>query len=193
MRDSRKKQDILLTARKLFSLHGARRVTIEELCRKAGVSKMTFYKYFSNKNDLVKTIKANLMEEGFGKFDEIAALKVPYPEKIQLMTRWKVEFASKIGADFIREMVSIDDFVEEAKKRFLANIASAQEEGEIREDIDPELIWIVVDKLNELTRDGSWKKVCDDYGRYQEQIRNLVFFGLLTRRDQDPGRSEEEK
>lgn len=157
-------------------------MTVEEICRTAGIAKMTFYKYFNNKIDLIRTIKADLMEEGFSKFDEISALKIPYPEKIQRMTTWKVEFFARIGVEFIQELGSIDDFLDEVKRRFLKNVAAAQDEGEIRKDIDPALLWLVVDKLNELTRDGSWRKVCDDYGRYQEQMRNLLFFGLLTRK-----------
>ena len=122
------------------------------------------------------------MEEGFREFDKISELDMPYPEKIQLMTKWKVELSTRIGVDFIREMISIDDTVEEIKKRFLGNITAAQAEGEIRQDIDPEFLWMVVEKLNELTRDGSWKRVCADYGQYQTQMRNLIFFGLLTRK-----------
>jgi AcrR family transcriptional regulator len=181
MEASNKRRDIVEKALELFGKHGARRVTIEELCLKAGVSKMTFYKYFKNKKDLIRGIKKDLMEEGFARFDEISALDIPYADKIQLMTRWKVEFAARIGAEFIREMVSIDDFLEESKRRFLANIAAGQARGELRPDISPEVLWLVVEKLQELTRDGDWKKACDDYGRYQEQVRNLVFFGLLSR------------
>ncbi|UCD39298.1 MAG: helix-turn-helix transcriptional regulator, partial [Fidelibacterota bacterium] len=76
------------TAEHLFSRFGARRVTVEEICREANVSKMTFYKYFPNKVELVRTIRDNWEEEGFMRFDEINAMDLPFPEKIDLMTRW---------------------------------------------------------------------------------------------------------
>ncbi|MBL0024612.1 MAG: helix-turn-helix transcriptional regulator [Saprospiraceae bacterium] len=44
---------IITTAKKLFWKHGSSRVTIEELCREAGVSKMTFYRHFNNKNEII--------------------------------------------------------------------------------------------------------------------------------------------
>jgi AcrR family transcriptional regulator len=50
--DNKKYQDLLNTARELFFKHGTKRVTIEEICEKADVSKMTFYKFFRNKEDL---------------------------------------------------------------------------------------------------------------------------------------------
>ena len=178
---SKKRAAIVKIGEDLFSRHGARRVTVEEICEKAGASKMTFYKYFSNKADLVRHIRDNWVEVGFSKFDEIDTLNIPYPEKINLMTRWKVEFASRLNAEFIRELASNDDIVEEIKHRFLNNIIRAQDRGDIRNDITPELIWLVSDKLYELVKDGSWKKVFSDFSDYQKQIRTILFFGLLTR------------
>jgi len=32
---------------------------------------------------------------GFARFDEINAMDIPYPDKIELMTRWRIEFFSQ--------------------------------------------------------------------------------------------------
>ena len=53
---SKKLCQISQTAETLFKLYGIKRVTVEEICKKANVSKMTFYKYFRNKIELVKHI-----------------------------------------------------------------------------------------------------------------------------------------
>lgn len=76
-----KRSQIVRTAKRLFSRHGSRRVTVEELCREAGVSKVTFYKHFENKVDLVRTIRDEWLDEGFRKFDEINALDLPFPRR----------------------------------------------------------------------------------------------------------------
>jgi AcrR family transcriptional regulator len=183
-RSSRKHAQIIQTAERLFSRFGARRITVEEICREADVSKMTFYKYFSNKVELVRTIRDKWEDEGFRRFDEINAMDLPFPEKIDLMTQWKVEFAQRVNADFIRELVSTDDVVERFKRRYLGNISRAQEEGEIRSDIDPEFLWLVVEKLGEPFKDGSWKRVFSDPSQYQQQLRTLIWYGLLTREEQ---------
>ncbi len=180
-RQSKKREQIIRTAESLFSRFGAKRVTVEEICREAGVSKMTFYKYFPNKVELVRRIRDNWIEEGFAKFDEIDAMEIPFPEKINLLTRWKVEFFSRINAEFIRELTAMDEVVEHARNRYLNNITRAQKKGEIRSDIKPELLWMVTEKLFELTKEGKWESVFSDYTQYQEQLRNLIFFGLLTR------------
>jgi len=183
-KNSGKREQIVETAERLFTRHGARRVTVEEICREAGVSKMTFYKHFVNKTELVRSIKQAWMEEGFRKFDEIKAMDIPYPEKIQVMTRWKVEFTSRLNVEFIKEMTSSDEEMAEVKRRYLANIAEAQRDGAIRSDINPEFLWLVVEKLNELAAAGRWKEVFTDFSQYQEQMRTLLYFGLLSRQDE---------
>ena len=178
---SEKPDQIIKTAIDLFSRFGAKRVTVEEICKTAGVSKATFYKYFKNKLDLIRHIRDELIEIGFNKFDEISAMDISYPEKIELMTRWRIEFFSQMKNEFIHELFSLDEVVEEAKQRYLRNISMAQEKGEIQPDLSPELIWLVSEKLNEIIRDKSWQTVFTDYSEFQEQMRRLFFFGLLVR------------
>ncbi|UCH62031.1 MAG: TetR/AcrR family transcriptional regulator [Fidelibacterota bacterium] len=184
-RRSKKREQIIRTAEQLFSRFGAKRVTVEEICREANVSKMTFYKYFPNKVELVRTIRDDWEEEGFRRFDEINAMDLPFPEKIDLMTQWKVEFAARVNAEFIRELITTDEALERFKRRYLGNIASAQEKGEIRSDIDPEFLWMVVEKLAELVKEGSWKKVFSEISQYQHQLRTLLWYGLLTREEEE--------
>jgi AcrR family transcriptional regulator len=178
-----KKEQVVGAAETLFSRHGSRRVTVEEICRQARVSKMTFYKYFSNKKALVRHLRDMYVAEGFRKFDEIKALDIPFAEKIDCMTQWKVEFGSRINAEFIREMVSIDHVRADLKHRFLNNLVDARNNGEIRDDIDPEFLWLVTEKLSELVKDGTWKAVFNDFSQYQYQSRTLIFYGLLSRKE----------
>jgi hypothetical protein len=121
------------------------------------------------------------VEEGFRQFDEIKALDIPFARKVDHMTRWKVEFGARINAEFIREMVSIDNIIAGVKARFLENLVDARNNGEIRDDIDPEFLWIVTEKLSELVKEGTWKEVLSDFSEYQYQARTLIFYGLLSR------------
>ena len=179
-RRSSKREQIVATAISLFSAHGSKRITVEELCREAGVSKVTFYKYFPNKVALVRQIHDDWMDEGFRTFDEIDALDIPFPEKIDRMGRWKAEFASRVNADFIRELIDVEHSAELGKQRFLRNIRRAQERGEIRPEIDLEILWLVLDKLGELFKDGSWETVTGDFATFQSQVRILLYYGMLT-------------
>ena len=102
-----KQNQIIETAKDLFYRYGSKRVTVEEICRTAAVSKVTFYKYFKNKDALIRHIRDELVAAGFDRFDAISALDIPYPEKIDLMTRWRVEFFSQMKNEFLREMMAL--------------------------------------------------------------------------------------
>ena len=151
--NSKKRGQIVETAERLFTRHGIKRITVEEICQKADVSKMTFYKYFSNKTDLVENIWNKWIEEGFEKLDEINALDIPFPEKIEMMFKWRTELISKMSTEFIEEVLPIDPERGKVRKRFLKFIVDAQKKGDIRPEIRPEFIAAVIDKMHELARD----------------------------------------
>jgi AcrR family transcriptional regulator len=188
----KKKTQIIKTATDLFFRFGSKRVTVEEICETAGVSKVTFYKYFNNKVDLIRHIRDELIGVAFAKFDEISAMDIDYPEKIELMTRWRIEFFSQMKNEFIHELFTLDEVVDEVKRRYLKNISDAQEKGEIRSDLSPEFIWLVSEKLTGIVRDESWKTVFKDYGEFQKQMRTLFFFGLLARSDTNTNSGSQE-
>lgn len=176
---SKKYIQLIETAKDLFFKHGIKRVTIEEICEKSNVSKVTFYKYFENKMKLAELIKDELIDQGFAKFDEINNLEISFPEKIDQMTQWRIDFFSKMTSEFIEDVMNIEELYKEIKVRYLKNIVSAQENGEIRNEISPELIWLVTEKLNEIVKDGSWRNVFLDYKEFQKQLRKMYFYGLL--------------
>ncbi|WP_373482794.1 TetR/AcrR family transcriptional regulator [Acetobacterium sp.] len=176
---SKKCTQLIETAKDLFFKHGVKRITIGEICNESNVSKVTFYQYFSNKDELVRHIRNELIENGFSKFDEINELDIGFPEKVELITQWRINFLANLKSDFIEDILSVEDTIEEMKSRYLKNIEAAQTKGEVRTDLSPELIWLVTEKLNELVRDGSWKEIFSDYSEFQKQLRKMYFYGLL--------------
>ena len=177
------RQNLMQTAEVLFSQHGVRRITIEEICRAAGTSKMTFYRHFRNKADLVQRLHDDLMARGFAKYDEINAQDIPFEAKIALMGQWKQEFMSRLNSGFYRELISVDQSLAEYKRRYLDNIRTAQRDGNIRADIDPEFLWHVLEKTGELFSDGSVPDRHKDLGDMQRQLRTILWYGLLLREE----------
>ena len=49
-----KEEQIINAARELFKNYGFKKVSMDEIARKAGVTKRTVYKYFASKQDLLK-------------------------------------------------------------------------------------------------------------------------------------------
>src|SRR5690554_2965809 len=101
---NKKYNSILKTAKTLFWKHGFRRVTIEEICKEADVSKMTFYKFFSNKTDLAKTILDNLIQSSRIKFKAIVESKKLFSKKLEDLFLLKVEGMNNISMEFINDV-----------------------------------------------------------------------------------------
>lgn len=179
--NSKKHEKIVETAERLFTRHGIKRITVEEICQEAGASKMTFYKYFSNKTDLVKYIWNNWIEEGFERLDEINALDIPFPQKIEMMFKWKTELVSKMSTEFIEEVLPIDLEYGKVTERFLKFIVDAQKKGDIRPEIRPEFIAAVIDKMHELGRDDRLMRMYPSYIDFNRELRDFFWFGLLPR------------
>ena len=100
--DNPKRQQIVATAKTLFYKFGIRRVTIEEICREANVSKMTFYKHFSNKVELVKFLIKHLNVEAMATYRKIMDQPIPFPEKVKQSVQLKMENTEDVSREFSR-------------------------------------------------------------------------------------------
>ena len=80
---------ILHTGRKLFWKFGFKRVSIEEICKEAGVSKMTFYKHFPNKLELLKVVFDEIFEQALEKFSVLEDKSIAADDKLKLIISLK--------------------------------------------------------------------------------------------------------
>ncbi|MFC1692338.1 TetR/AcrR family transcriptional regulator [Candidatus Latescibacterota bacterium] len=190
---SKKLSQIVETSESLFMRYGVKRVTVEEICQKANVSKMTFYKYFSNKIELVKYVWNSWFDEGYSKIEEINAMNIPITEKLPLMIEWKMGFLSEMSPEFIDEYINIDpelkefmqEFMQRSYKLFLGYIIDWQKKGDIRPEIRPEFFIAVVDKLQELFGDDNLRKLYPADGELVLELHKLLFYGIVPRQDSE--------
>jgi AcrR family transcriptional regulator len=186
--DSPKYSDIVITARKLFWKHGISRVSIEEICREAKVSKMTFYRFFPNKTELGKTIIDNIMDESIEKYRNLMKQDIPFEEKIRKQLLLKFEGLNEISAEFIKDIFSnqklgihthwqnrTDEFVEEVKNDY----AKAQKEGFIRKDLNLDFMFYFSTKSTDLLTDPKFLEIYDSMQDLLMEYANLVFYGIF--------------
>jgi len=178
---SKKREQIIKTGKDLFIRYGLKRVSIEEICKKAGASKMTYYKYFANKIELAKHVWRNLQDEGYNKLDEIDAMELPLPEKIQLMFDWKREFVANMSDEFIKEIIPLQVDVGAYRKKFMRFIMDAQKRGEVRPEIRPEFIIAVLDKLNELIFDEELINRYPSLIEFNREFKDFFWYGIYAR------------
>ena len=193
---SRKQKQIVESAIALFTRHGIRRVTVEEICREAGASKMTFYRYFTNKIELVKHIWTGWFNGGIARLAEIKAMEVPFAEKVGLLLEYKMEFLSAVSPELVSDLLhrnpELEDFVQELRGRgrqaFCQFLVEAQEKGDMRAGVRPEFVMVVMDRLHDMADDPHLLSIYSDPVELIAEINNFLFYGILPPPEREAGR-----
>src|SRR5690554_6703803 len=99
-KNNQKYVSLMLCSKELFWKHGFKRVSVQEICQKAGISKMTFYKFFKNKTELAKQVFTDEIVRGLEAFDRLIDSDIPVQEKLKQMLVLKAEGTQNISKEF---------------------------------------------------------------------------------------------
>lgn len=141
----KKYKNLLDKAEELFWKYGYASVSVDQIAKEAGISKMTVYKHFHSKEDLfIKVLMNNTeyhMNKLMGKLDE----KYHTLEKIQTMYSYMLEINNQLSPIFIKDVMDrasiLEKIVAFKEKKALVMWRHIVEDGirkkEIRElDVD---------------------------------------------------------
>lgn len=185
-----KREQLIQTGKELFWKFGFRRVTVEEICSEAGISKMTFYKYFCNKLDLVKTIMDEIFAHSIDRYREIIDSTLSYPEKVTQLIELKREQVQTMSNEFFRDYVQsadqeMNEYLQQITQKnmqmILADFYIAQQKGDIRKDVKVDFIMYVMNRLIEMTHDDRLLDMYDNPQDLVMEITNFLFYGILSR------------
>jgi len=183
-----KKEDLLRTAKDLFWKFGFRRVTVEEICREANVSKMTFYKYFSNKEDLAIEMIKKMFDENMKVFNEMMEADIPFEEKMHKQVQMKMEGTKNISEEFVKDIYGdveseINKYwkkrINEAMMEVMNHYKKAQEKGWIRKDLKIDFMMYLVNKFFEFTNDDYLISKYDTMQDLIMEINKFFLYGIL--------------
>ena len=189
-KENAKFQHIIATARNLFFRYGMKRVTIEEICRESGVSKVTFYKFFPNKIELATYLLTSIYDEATAQYREIIDRNEPFPDKLLKLLDLKRSGTEQISAEFIAELIQRPEpgVAELYKKQFeismnmtLEFMQKAQKNGDIRPEIKLEFIMYMMNKTLEMSMDESLAKLYETPQDQIMELMNFFFYGILKR------------
>ena len=185
-----KMEQILKTSKDLFWKYGFKRVTIEEVCKEAGVSKMTYYKFFPNKIELVKILMNDILRVSMDKYKLIMASDIPYPEKVVALIHLKKDQIEHMSSEFFKDYVQSDDpelisylqqLSGESMQMFTDDFRKAQENGDIRKDLKIEFIMYMMNHLVEMAQNDALINMYDEPQDLVMEITNFLFYGILNR------------
>ena len=185
-----KREQILKTGKDLFWKFGFKRVTIEEICKEAGVSKMTYYKFFTNKIELVKILMNDILRISMDKYKLIMASDIPYPEKVVALIHLKKDQIEHMSSEFFKDYIQSDDpemisylqqLSGESMQMFTDDFRKAQENGDIRKDLKIEFIMYMMNHLVEMAQNDALINIYDEPQDLVMEITNFLVYGILNR------------
>ena len=146
------------TADSLFSEEGIREVSIDDICRKLGISKKTFYQYYAQKEDLVADVVTNNVRKKKDEFDRmvkgkdiVQILKALF----SMVNRKKTMVKDKRMVKDIMKYYP-ETFTKHAEERgkamhrfFVERFREGMEQGLVRSDMDVDGVQLLICIMHE--------------------------------------------
>ncbi|MBK9290882.1 MAG: TetR/AcrR family transcriptional regulator [Bacteroidetes bacterium] len=193
MKKMSKSERMLLEAGKdLFWKYGFRRVGVEEICAKAGLSRMTFYRYFKDKTELAKAVFSHEVEQAMADFRELMRSDLPGPEKVKRMLELKAASAKHISKDFLLDFYQHNDtglreYVEklsaETWRETLELFHHNQAQGVFRADLNLPFFLAFSQKMMDLAADEQFIAAAGGPEQMIMELSKLLAFGIAGQKD----------
>jgi AcrR family transcriptional regulator len=189
---NQKFKSLVSAASLLFWKFGIKRITIDEICHEAKVSKMTFYKFFNNKIDLARYVLETKMNEGISKYREIMDADIPFTRKIEMSIQLKMENTEDLSQEFLTDLYrnpnpELLEFFESRKKEFLnqilADFINAQKSDYLRKNLKPEFILFFLNHMFEMAKDQALYSIYSNAQELIMELTNFFFYGIMTGKD----------
>jgi len=187
-----KQEQLIQAARSLFFKYGFKRVTIEEICRTAEVSKVTFYRNFRDKTELLKAVISRMADDRLAGFTAVMKQDLPFPERMRRLVEMRLAQAGEVNRDFLREVYvsappEIHEFLHQKTRDMLATAMDyyirAQQDGAVRPDIKPEFIAWFFNHLVDMMGDERLVALYDSSRELAAEVINLFLHGILARKE----------
>ncbi|MCE1187875.1 MAG: TetR/AcrR family transcriptional regulator [Ignavibacteria bacterium] len=191
------KNRILTRANDLFMQYGYSKVRMEEIAISLGISKKTLYKYFSNKDQIVRQLVYNAKCEVTERIDQIIDDEnVTYVEKLRNLFDFigtqTQKFHSRMIEELMRSHPEIWREILEIRKKHTYDrmsklIKEGAEKGVLRSDINQNIITLIyIGAINTVFVPDSFEHLSFVPEPVFKDIIKVIFEGILT----DSGRKE---
>ncbi len=183
-----KEEQLIDTARGLFINHGIRRITIDEICKTAGISRVTFYKYFRNKDELTIQVFNNIMEENITLFRRIMNSDAPYREKFRQIFDLKIQKSREYGPHFLQDVLKADgtlrDFITQKRAENISlsrqMLEEGQAAGEISTELNIELFLYYGELLTNTIENDVFATLIPDIQKRTEEVTRFFMYGIMN-------------
>jgi AcrR family transcriptional regulator len=173
----------------LFENYGIRKVTVEEVCQEAGVSKMTFYRNFKNKNTLAEQVMIDTFKEWDELYEEIMKQPITFEDKFKQLMVLKYHKLNAFSEAFLKdvfqnEACGLKDCLMNHKKkrmeRMMEHFKEAQDEGFIRKELKLPFVFFLMNDWQEKARDERIVAMYGSYTNLSVEMANFFLYGMIN-------------
>jgi AcrR family transcriptional regulator len=183
-----KKEQIEQTAKVLFWKHGFKKVTIDEICKKAGVSRKTFYTFFENKSALVIYLMRKLTDEAFEESRQIMESDSTFAEKLEKSLQVKLQRNKEMSIEFVADFYNPDATeilacFQEIMKKSMAMLVDflqkAQQKGEMNPELNLNYVLWLMQKQVEFCSSPDLMHMFPDVDTLTKQLTQTLIYGIM--------------
>jgi len=187
------RQFILEAATLLFREKGFKKTSVEEICQRADISKMSFYRSFKDKIELFITIFTPFLEEELAWSELLVLREIPFKTKLdELLKRRKENLLTPFTSLFLElyptENPELHAFAEEMQQRIdtlnLRFLKLGQKEKVISKNIEPAIFLLLIQKRNELILDPALVAIAPNFEERFLIVNEFFYFGLKGCKDE---------
>lgn len=192
-RKKQKKESIRRAALELFQVYGFKKVSINDISHRAGVSQVTIYNHFGSKDELVHDIVKTVFLNFMGKYRAIIKGEKPFTEKLEIIVFEKTELASHYQGEWIQTVVrsypEIKQFIETIWQREVDQLMiDFFEEGKKQGYVNPELSQEVLLLYFEILQKGIFSSSSliantENSEKLKRDLISLSLYGLVGKKE----------
>jgi len=187
---NQKRNDILASARSLFSERGFHNTKMEDIAQGAGVGKGTLYEYFKNKQDIFDETCTEYLKSITEDVSRIGGMDISFKEKLIMLFNERNntidEVFDKNPVDYImsykniiseKTLITMFSCVSKINSVIIDMIEGGKNEGVVKKDIPSDIIACsIVGTMGEYFNLKKNKKDCSF--NEEDIIFNLLFDGF---------------
>ncbi|PKM42210.1 MAG: hypothetical protein CVV03_10265 [Firmicutes bacterium HGW-Firmicutes-8] len=182
---------IVLTAREKIVQYGWRKFTINQIAADLGISKKTVYKYFQSKSEIVSAVLDRFIALEKANALKILESEMSWAEKMQALMgaltpdkpAWVI---GELERFFPQEWVKIEDLYKLKRSQTSKLFAKARENGEIRSDIAPEVIFLTISSTIKALHNYKYLgEINLTLNQAVREFAKILFSGILSKKSRD--------
>lgn len=183
-----KKQQIEHKAKELFWKHGFKKVTVDEICKKANVSRKTFYTFYENKTALVIYLMKKLTDEALEESKQIMNGAYTFAEKLEKSLQLKLQRNKDMSIEFVADFYNPDaveilacfnEIMEKSMAMLVDFLKKAQLSGDMNPDLNLNYVIWLLQKQVEFCSSPDLMRMFPDVDTITRQLTESLIYGIL--------------